>query len=359
MLANREVRPSAYDLLAVDPNAPSELIATSYWSLVGRLQRRREQGEYVDGTLHEITRAYECVSDADRRAGYDAAIGHTTLPLSKRPLPRFRRPLRSRLLRRPWVPAGIDQYEVMGISRDAPADILPAAFHIMRDQYLRIPASNKKRTLLLTILDESYATISSVERREKYDQRTRRKTPPKRDVPAAGGGARPDGDAAAQTSSVAPMITTPASEPSPGGKAVEEASSEQAMKPAGTSAGRRVLGVVRAAALVPVAVIRLLYRGTRGTARRLSGAFRDRATRQPRASGPEAPAPQPQPILREPPPRPRAPDIDVEEALLGRLASSVKETQSQPRAGRHERNAKMDASELRSPSGGPTPPQSG
>src|SRR3990172_9527091 len=132
MVANREVRPNAYDLLVVHPNAPADLIATSYWFLVGDLQKRREQGEYVDDAVHELTRAYQCVSDPDRRSAYDAAIGHNFEPLT-------RRPLRHAILVGP-----LDHYEVLGISFAAPSEILPAAYRIMRDQYLRVPARRKK-----------------------------------------------------------------------------------------------------------------------------------------------------------------------------------------------------------------------
>src|SRR3990172_11224731 len=139
MVANREVRPNAYDLLVVHPNAPADLIATSYWFLVGDLQKRREQGEYVDDAVHELTRAYQCVSDPDRRSAYDAAIGHNFEPLTKRPLPRLRRSLRSRLLWRAILVGPLDHYEVLGISFAAPSEILPAAYRIMRDHYLRVP----------------------------------------------------------------------------------------------------------------------------------------------------------------------------------------------------------------------------
>lgn len=285
-MATQDPRTTAYDLVGVHPNAPADLIATSYWLLVGQLQKRRERGEYVDGALHELTRAYELVSDPKRRSDYDASVGHTLEPLTTRALPRFRRSLRSRLLHRDILIGPLDHYEVLGISPAAPPELLPAAYQIMLNQYLRVPPRNKKRLLLLRALDDAYATLSAPEKREKYDDLIRPKE-------------------IEQQKTIEPE-TEPPPEP-----AVPPRHSVQVFS--------RGLGRAIAAG------VRLPYRGARaalGARRTRPGA---RAPAERRVKQPPAPEP---PISREPAPRPRTPAIDVEEALLGRIAAYVKEIQS-------------------------------
>ena len=319
MLAKRKVRPNAYDLLVVDPNAPSELIATSYWSIVGGLQKRRERGEYVDDALHELTRAYERISDSDGRSGYDEDIGNSREPLTKRKLPGIRRSLRSRLFRWRKAATAVDCYEVLGISPVAPAEIVPAAYRIMRDQYLRIPDS-KKRMQLLRLLENAYDVVNTPEKRKKYDERTR----PGKAAESAGVTVVTDNTA-----------TTLVSAPAPAGAAVA---------PAATPANERRAqeqtwtgGTLRGLGRVLLAIARLSYRGLALALRSVRNVLRNRSNR--RSAGPAAAPPvQRPPIVREPPPRPKGPVVDVEEALLGRLASSVKETYSRPGGAEHTQN---------------------
>ena len=344
MPANREVRPNAYDLLVVDSNAPSELIATSYWSMVGGLQKRRERGEYVDDALHELTRAYECISDPHRRSRYDEDIGHSQEPLTKRKLPRVHRSLRSRLFRRSSAGTAVDYYEVLGISPAAPAEIVPMACRIMRDQYLRIPAG-KKRAQLLSLLDEAYATISTPEKRLGYNERSRRRAAAEvaavliglegtvhSDPLESGNGMKP------------PELTPPPAAATPSGRA------SPVNAPAAARATKKISGAwkwigaaPRALGHIPAAGARLLYRGLSREAGRAAEAWRGRPTRRVLAAGATETQPvQRQPIFREPPPRPKIPSVDVEEALLGRLEESVRETRSRPGAAKHKQSARHD-----------------
>ena len=345
MVANREVRPNAYDLLGVHPNAPSELIATSYWFLVGDLQKRREQGEYVDDALHEFTRAYERISDPRRRSRYDEDIGHTQEPLTKRKLPRVHRSLRSRLFRRATPVGSLDHYEVLGISFAAPSEILPAAYRIMRDQYFRVPARSKKRLQLLKALDDAYATLSAPERRQKYEEHTRKRAPAESpvvspglegtvqsDPPESGNGMKPRGI------TTPPAAATPLDRVTP----VNGPAAARATKKI-SGAGKWIGAAPRALGQVLAAGARLLYRGLSRGAGRAAEAWRGRRTRRvPDAGATETQPLQRQPILREPPPRPKIPSVDVEEALLGRLEESVRETRSRPGAAKHKQSARHD-----------------
>ncbi|HUF52958.1 MAG TPA: hypothetical protein VMR52_04185 [Dehalococcoidia bacterium] len=165
--------PTAYDWLGVHAKAPSELISASYWLAAGALQQRRGAGERIDETLFALTRAYEIVADPMRRAEYDVVLGHDYEPLTRRSLPKVRRTLRGRIFGRPQDFGAFDFYEVLGVSPDAPQQMLPEAWHIMRGQYLRLPPDSKRRKTLLGALDAAYKVLSSPESRARYDARMR------------------------------------------------------------------------------------------------------------------------------------------------------------------------------------------
>lgn len=337
MLADQDGRPSAYDLLAVDPNAPAELIATTYWSIVGGLQKRRQRGEPVDWLLHEVTRAYENVSDPERRADYNAAIGHTLEPLPRRRL-RVHRTLRSRLFRRGGVVTGVDYYEVLGISRDAPVEILPAAFDIMRNQYLRIPSASKKRRQLLQLLDEAYATISDTEKRQKYDRRWRRATALRSDVsPAAL-------DATTQPAAPEPAPSLPASAEEPPPPPPPEPSAPPPVTRDGAPdvSGRAnpLLAVLRGCSGILLGSLGLVLRGAR---RGLTAIQQRRPTVAPPPPALQYRAAHDPPIRREPPPRTKLPPVDVEDALLRRLESTVRDVRSSSRTASAQESSKTDA----------------
>jgi curved DNA-binding protein CbpA len=167
---------TAYDWLGVHPNAPLELISASYWLAAGALQTRRSSGERVDETLFTLTRAYEVVSDGERRSNYDLALGHDSEPLTKRRLPRVRRTLRGRLFGRSDGVGAFDLYEVLGLAPDAPPEMLQAAHHIMRNHYLRVP-DEKRRNTLLYALDAALEALGDPEKRAKYDKRKGRVGP--------------------------------------------------------------------------------------------------------------------------------------------------------------------------------------
>lgn len=279
-MANHNPRPNAYEQLGVHPNAPADLIASSYWLLVGELQKRRERGEYVDSALHELTRAYECVSDPKRRSEYDASIGHTLEPLALRPLSSLRHSFRGRRQHGDVLIGPLDHYEVLGISPSAPSEILLAAYQIMLNQYLRVPSRDKKRQQLLESLEDAYTTLSVPEKRQKYDEVVRPKS------------IEQDAEEAAATTAEPPV-----------------------------SNGHVVPGGIGRAL---TAGVRLPYRGAAAAVRGRRKSAGKSVLAERRVRPPRAPEP---PIVREPAPRPRTASIDVEEALLGRIAAYVNETQ--------------------------------
>ncbi len=266
MPSNGDRTPTAYDVLAVHPTAPADLIGTAYWLLTGDLLKRRDAGEFIDDALHELTRAYESVSDPVRRSAYDAALGQTGEPLARRQLPRVRGPMAGHL----------DHYEVLGLSTAAPPGILPAAYQVMRTQYLRVPQASR-RLRLLEALDDAYETLSVSEKRLKYDERAHRQ------------------------------------------------SAEQSLPPVEDQAApsRRPKGLVlRGLGRALAAGARLPKRGARNGQEPPAA---DPDTGKPKEHRVKEPAPPEPPVSREPPPRPRTYSIDVEEAFLQRIASYIEE----------------------------------
>ncbi len=320
----------AYEVLAVHPTAPSELVAAMYWAQAGDLQRRRAAGEHVDDELHHLTRSYECVADSERRASYNATVGLLAQPLIIRPLPPTRRSLRSRLLRRPRQ-GSIDLYEVMGVARNVPAELLPHAHQIMRDQYLRLRAG-KRKTQLLEALERSYKTLRSPEARERHDALAA-KSPNDVQLDSALAGDLPH-PKAKTVANVVP-VTPPAS----------PAKQDEASPPRRRLSAKPIRPLLRAARftlLVVAAGLRLTYHAMRGGASKAGPAWQSLRSRSATQARPSAGSEAPPPIIA----RARAPDggaklapLDIEEQFLGRVATSVKESESHlgeadPRPGR-------------------------
>lgn len=214
-----------------------------------------------------------------------------------RSLPKVRRSIRSRLLHSDVLTSPLDHYEVLAISPQAPQEILPSAYQIMLNQYLRVPPGSKKRLELLKALEDAYTTLRDPEKREKYDELTRPKIIVELGPPAP--------------VEVEPPPAVPA-EPVPQPEIPEETPIVGVEDPAAPEhAPARGLGHALAAA------VRLPSRGAGSV---LRAARAERRVKEP-------PPPDP-PISREPAPRQRFQTIDVEEALLGRLAAYAREIQA-------------------------------
>src|SRR5438034_40068 len=74
MATTRTSGASIYALLQVHPAAPLELITAVYWRLVGRAGVS-SRGEGAAGSrVRQLERAYQVVSDPEKRAAYDSAM---------------------------------------------------------------------------------------------------------------------------------------------------------------------------------------------------------------------------------------------------------------------------------------------
>lgn len=166
---------SAYRLLGVHPAAPNDLLNAAYWRTASELQRRRTDDESVDATLYAITRSYELIANPEARAAYDASIGLSVTPVMVRPLSQIRRSWLARLLRKAIADSSFDCYEMIGLDSSAPDRLLPEAYKIMRDHYLRAPDS-RRRAHLLSALDEAYTVLSDEDRRRRYDAQRLKRT---------------------------------------------------------------------------------------------------------------------------------------------------------------------------------------
>jgi hypothetical protein len=158
--------PTAYEILAVHPSAPAELLNVAYWMTVEEIQTARESGLPLDSALHLVTRAYEKVSKPEVRAGYNLSIGHTRESMATRALPRGRLPFS-----RPTPP--IDHYEVLGLHETAPAALVSEAYRIMRALYGRLPVTERHRRRLLALLESAHSTIADERSRARWDRRRR------------------------------------------------------------------------------------------------------------------------------------------------------------------------------------------
>jgi curved DNA-binding protein CbpA len=169
--------PTAYALLGIHPSAPAELADAAYWRSVIALQKQRAAGGDADSAIHALTSAFATLSDAQRRADYDLTIGYRGEPLISRRTLQLRRSILSRIVRRGSATApAIDYYEIIGLDECASGEWVPDARRIMRDYYLKAP-DDRRRAVLLSLLDEACSVISDVQKRAQYDAKRRREAP--------------------------------------------------------------------------------------------------------------------------------------------------------------------------------------
>lgn len=127
-------------------------------------------GETVDARLHAVTRAYEMIAEPLHRAHYDRTIGHRLEPVLTRPIRAPRRSLFSRLRGRRVPAPNVDYYEILGLGPEAPTSQAREAYHVMRDVYLRAP-NPRKRMLLIRLLNDALAIVGDPEQRAHYDEK--------------------------------------------------------------------------------------------------------------------------------------------------------------------------------------------
>jgi hypothetical protein len=157
---------TAYEILRVQPSAPANLIVACYWDLAKDIRTRHSND--ADIQLHALARAFEAVSDPDRRAAYDASLGIEPKPLISLPLPKKRFFL-ARIFRPGVQGWHMDPHEVLGLQPDALQSSIPEAYRLARNSYLRI-APGRRRETLLGMVEDAYAVISDPERRSRLSQ---------------------------------------------------------------------------------------------------------------------------------------------------------------------------------------------
>ena len=218
-MAALEQRPTAYEILGVHSSAPSELMNACYWAMARDLQEKRATRPETDVALHQLTAAYESVSDPVRRAGYNLSIGNAEEPLTMRALPRKRffllRVFRKEDHTLDW---SVGPHEVLGLHPRAPQASVSIAYRLMRETYMRLTPGSRRRETLLKLLDESYEILEDPEKRAQLpgvESAAERELPaPVRDDPPVNGLSEPLQPDVAEAK-VAPPVTAPAPEESP------------------------------------------------------------------------------------------------------------------------------------------------
>ncbi len=267
-MGNLEQVPTAYEILGVHPSAPTELISACYWAITSSLQEKRATEPEVDSELHRLTRAYESVSDPVRRAGYNLSIAYIDEPLLRRSLPR-RRFFLLRVFRRnrralAW---SVDPHEVLGLHPRAPQAAVPVAFSLMRDTYLRLPPGSRRREVLLNLLDESYSLLKDPQKRAQLagvgPAEERRLPPPEPDGPPVSDLPEPSHPDEAEAKVALPTTAPPAPVELP--RPPETRLSAPA-GPVAAKAGQDNGGAARRVAVVIVAAAGTVARGIRWAA---------------------------------------------------------------------------------------------
>ena len=218
-MADLRQAPTAYEILGVHSSAPAELISACYWAMAGDLQKKRATEPEADAALHLLMRVYESIADPARRAEYDLTLNGANEPLTKRALPR-RRFFLLRLFRRnryalKWY---VDPHEVLGLHPSAPQGVVPVAYRVMRETYLRLPPGSRRQEMLLNLLDDSYSVLGDPQRRAQLDgveQTVEQElpVPSQDDLPV--GDLRESSQSDVAEATVEPPVTDPATEESP------------------------------------------------------------------------------------------------------------------------------------------------
>ena len=187
-VANGSNSPTLYQILHVHPRAPLDLITGAYWRLTGKVQTMRGASHAAEMALYHLTRAYETLADHSARKAYDQSAGLSEEPVLPKlpPPPKRRRFFALAENEPPAEEVSVDYYEVLRLDPEADTVIVPEAFAVMRNYYLRIAAQQEARWELLDILEEARSVIADPELRRLYDQERANRT---QGVPAKGTGA--------------------------------------------------------------------------------------------------------------------------------------------------------------------------
>ncbi len=271
------------------PAAPMDLITAAYWRLADQAQRTRGSNAWSEINLHRLTRAYQTVVDPGSRAAYDLAMGLGNQRLIPRLPGRVRRSHGERAAS-PAVDGRADYYELLRADPRAEPAVLIAAYGVMRDYYMRMVHLGEAPVELLDFLEEANATVSDPERRRQYDaERAKRAPPPPQPPPVGQAPARRQRRAHRRNVRLSQLGIAAA-------RALGRLLARLA-PPARRSVRRLSKAALRLAGIAAAKLYRSLARAGKEAARELAAAIGARFD-----------------------PSREEPDVDEEEALLGRLS---------------------------------------
>jgi hypothetical protein len=174
--SSSRISPTHYQILQVHPAAPLELITAAYWRLVSLALSEGTSAKASEIAVYHLTRSYQILASATRRADYDRSLGIATAPLTPQP------PRRGIS---PWLPAlweaepedrlaFVDYYSFLRLDPLANPAIVSEAYTVMRNAYLRMVEQMQVRPELISQFEEAHRVLSDPERRRAYDQARRR-----------------------------------------------------------------------------------------------------------------------------------------------------------------------------------------
>ncbi|TMB69624.1 MAG: hypothetical protein E6J43_03920 [Chloroflexi bacterium] len=167
MATTRTSRSNIYALLQVHPAAPLELITAVYWRLVGRAGVSSRGEGAAGGRVRQLERAYQVLSDPEKRAAYDSAMNIR----SNAPIPGLESD--GSALKRvdddhDHLPS-IDYYEVLRVDPAAERSVIEAAYPVMRELYQAVIQAGDGAPRLIELLDQAFATLRNPASRRRYD----------------------------------------------------------------------------------------------------------------------------------------------------------------------------------------------
>jgi hypothetical protein len=183
MATSRSSRASIYSLLQVHPAAPLELITAVYWRLIGRARVSSRGGGAEAHRVRQLERAYQVLSDPEKRAAYDSAMNIQAaagIPdLSGDGIASKRTGGDQEL------PGPIDYYDVLRVDPAAEQPVLEEAHTVMRGLYQTAIEEGRATPKLLDLLDEAFRTVGAPDSRRRYDSERAQSQAPARPPPSA------------------------------------------------------------------------------------------------------------------------------------------------------------------------------
>jgi len=156
-----------YALLQVHPAAPLELITAVYWRLVGRAGVSSRGKGAAGSRVRQLERAYQVLSDPEKRAAYDSAMKIPANP----PIPGLEAGgATSTQVDVVDDEAGtIDYYEILRVDPSAELPVIEAAYPVMRELYQAVVHAGDGTPRLLELLDRAFSTLRNPSSRRLYD----------------------------------------------------------------------------------------------------------------------------------------------------------------------------------------------